>query len=75
MGIKSPIFLERNYGDICGPINLPSGKFNYFMVLMDASNRGPHVCLLSSQNLSFAKLLAQIINLRTQFPNYTIKNV
>ena len=33
------------------------------------------MCLLSSQNLAFAKLFAQIIKLRAQFPNYTIKNI
>ena len=34
-----------------------------------------HVCLLSSRNLAFVKLLAQIIKLRTQFFYYTIKNI
>ena len=34
-----------------------------------------HVCLVSSQSLAFAKLLAQIIKLRVQFPDYTIKNI
>ncbi|XP_047264623.1 uncharacterized protein LOC124896826 [Capsicum annuum] len=31
------------------------------------------MCLLSSHNLAFAKLLAQIIRLRAQFPDYPIK--
>ena len=31
------------------------------------------MCLLSSRNLAFVKLLTQIIRLRAQFPNYPIK--
>ena len=42
------------------------------MVLIDASSKWSHVCLLSSRNLAFAKLLAQIIRLRTHFPNNQI---
>ena len=45
------------------------------MVLIDASNKWSHVSLLSSRNLVFAKLLAQITKLRAQFSNYTIKNI
>ncbi|KAL0551518.1 hypothetical protein IC582_010607 [Cucumis melo] len=52
--VESPTFLERIHGDICGPINPPSGSFRYFMVLIDASSRWSHVCLLSSRNLAFA---------------------
>ena len=43
-----PQFLERIQGDICGPIDPPSGPFRYFMVLVDASTRWSHVCLLST---------------------------
>lgn len=75
VGIESPAFLERIHGDICGPIHPPSGLFRYFMVLIDASSRWSHVCLLSSRNLAFAKLLAQIIQLRAQFPDYPIKAI
>jgi hypothetical protein len=39
-------FLERIQGDICGPITPTSGLFRYFMVLIDASTRWSHVCLL-----------------------------
>jgi hypothetical protein len=39
-------FLERIQGDICGPIQPLSGPFGYFMVLIDASTRWSHVCLL-----------------------------
>ena len=45
------------------------------MVLIDASNRWSHVSLLSSRNLAFARLLAQIIKLRAQFSDYTIKTI
>ena len=72
---ESPAFLERIQGDICGPINPPSGPFRYFMVLIDASTRWSHVCLLSSRNVVFARLLAQIIRLITQFPDHPIKTI
>ena len=36
---KSPAFLKRIQGDICGPIHPPSGPFRYFMVLIDVSTR------------------------------------
>lgn len=75
IGIESPAFLERIQGDICGPINPPSGPFRYFIVLIDASSIWSHVCLLSSRNLAFARSLAQIIKLRTQFPDYVIKKI
>ena len=45
------------------------------MVLIDASSRWSHVCLLSSRNLAFARLLAQIIKLREHIPDYAIKNI
>ena len=75
IAIESPIFLERIQGDICRPINPPSGPFRYFMVLIDASTRWSHVSLLSSRNNAFAKLLAQIIQLKNHFPDYTIKSI
>ena len=43
------------------------------MVLVDASSRWSHVCLLSTRNVAFARLLAQIIRLRAHFPNHLIK--
>ena len=61
---ESPAFLERIQGDICGSIHPPSGHFHYFMVLIDPSTRWSHVCLPSSRNVAFARLLAQIIRLR-----------
>jgi transposase InsO family protein len=45
------------------------------MVLIDASTRWSHVCLLSIQNVAFARLFAQIIRLRAQFPDYPIKKI
>ena len=61
---ESPAFLERIQGDICGSIHPPSRPFRYFMVLIDASTRWSHVCLIYSRNVAFARLLAQIIQLR-----------
>ena len=75
VNIESPQFLERIHGNICGLIHPSSGSFRYFMVLIDASSRWSHVCLLSSRNLAFAKLLAQMIRLRAQFPDYPIKTI
>ena len=72
---ESPAFLERIQGDICGPIHPSSGPFRYFMVLIDASTRWYHVCLLSSRNVAFARLLAQIIRLRAQFLDHPIKTI
>ena len=45
------------------------------MVLIDASTRLSHVCLLSIRNVGFARLLAQMIKLRAQFPDYPIKTI
>lgn len=72
---ESPMFLERIQGDICGPITPPCGPFRYFMVLIDASTRWSHVSLLSTRNVAFARLLAQIIKLRAHFPDHAIKRI
>ncbi|KAJ1287825.1 hypothetical protein BS78_02G040500 [Paspalum vaginatum] len=53
-----PTFLERIQGDICGPIQPLLGPFQYFMVLIDASSKWLHVCLLSTRNHAFAKLIS-----------------
>ena len=63
IGTESFGFMECIHGDICGPIQPPSGPFRYFMVLIDASTIWSHVCLLSTCNLPFARLLAQLIRL------------
>ncbi|XP_070039491.1 uncharacterized protein [Nicotiana tomentosiformis] len=75
VGVESPAFLERIQGDICGPIHPPCGPFRYYMFLIDASTRWSHVCLLSTRNLAFARLLAQLIRLRAQFSDYAIKTL
>ena len=72
---ESPMFLERIQVDICGPIHLPCGPFIYFMVLINVCSRWSHVCLLLTRNIAFARLLAEIIKLRAQFPDYIIKRV
>ena len=63
----SPAFLEHIQGDISGPIHPPSEPFRYFIVLIYASTRWSHVCLISSRNVAFATLLAQIIWFKAQF--------
>ncbi|KAM1984386.1 hypothetical protein TB1_011753 [Malus domestica] len=45
------------------------------MVLVDASTRWSHVCLLSTKNDAFSKLLAQVIKLRAHHPDYPIKYI
>ena len=45
------------------------------MILIYASPRWSHVCLLFTRNVAFARLLAQIIKLRAQFPDYPIKTI
>ena len=75
VGFESPSFLERIHGDVCGPIHPACGPFKYFMVLIDASMRWSHVCLLSTHNVTFARLLAQIIKLMAQFLEYAIKKI
>ncbi|KAF3633847.1 Expansin-A13 [Capsicum annuum] len=64
VGIESPAFLESIQGDICGPIHPLCGPFKYYMVFIDASTIWSHVCLLSTRNMAFARLLAQIIRIK-----------
>ena len=45
------------------------------MILIDASTRWSHVCLLSTRNVAFARLIAQIIRLRVQFSDSPIKTI
>ena len=71
----SPAFLKCIKGDICGHIHPPCGPFHYFMVLIDASTRWSHVGLLSSRNVAFARLLAQIIQFKAQFLDHPIKTI
>jgi hypothetical protein len=68
-------FLERIQGDISGPITPLSGPFRYFMVPIDASARWSHMCLLSTHNHAFAKLITQIIRLRENYLEHQIKSI
>ncbi|KAM2731492.1 hypothetical protein EV2_035147 [Malus domestica] len=70
-----PIFLQRIQGHICGSIHPPCAPFRCFMVLVDASTRWPYVCLLSTMNAAFSKLLDQVIKLKAHHPNYLIKSI
>ena len=70
-----PIFLQQIQGDICGLIQPPCEPFRYFMVLVDASTRWSHVCLLSTRNAAFSKLLAQVIKLKAHYRDYPIKSI
>ncbi|KAM1077779.1 hypothetical protein ACFX19_025523 [Malus domestica] len=45
------------------------------MVVVDASTYWSHVCLLSTRNTAFSKLLAQIIKLRAHHLDYSIKSI
>jgi transposase InsO family protein len=72
---KSLKFLERIQGDICGPIQPLYGPFRYFMVLIDASTRWSHVCILSTRNHAFAKIIAQIIKLQANYPEHQIQSI
>jgi len=75
LNVESLGFRKRIQGDIYGPIHPLSGPFRYFMVLIDASTRWSHVCLLSTRNHAFAKLIAQIIRLRASFSENRIKAI
>jgi hypothetical protein len=68
-------FFERIYGDICGPIQPTGGPLMYFMVLIDASTRWSHVCLLSTRNHAFGTIIAQVIRLKASFPKNRIQSI
>ena len=53
VGYETLAFSKRIQGDICEPIHPSCGLFKYFMILIDASTRWSHVCLLSTRNLTF----------------------
>ena len=72
---ESIVFLERIKGNIYRPIHPPYRPFRYFMILIDVSTRWSHVCLISTLNVTFARLLAQMIKLQAQFPNDLIKTI
>jgi hypothetical protein len=68
-------FFEYIQGDICGPIQPLCGPFRYFVVLIDASTRWSHVCLLSTRNHAFVKFMMQVISLKVNYPEYRIKSI
>jgi hypothetical protein len=68
-------FLNRIQGDICGLIQPLCEPFRYFMVLIDASTRLSHVCLLSTRNHAFAKFMMQAIRLKANFSKHQIQSV
>jgi hypothetical protein len=45
------------------------------MVLIDASTRWSHVCLLSTRNHAFAKIMSPIIKLKANFPEHRINSI
>jgi transposase InsO family protein len=45
------------------------------MVLIDASTRWSHVCILSTRNHAFAKIIAQIIKLQANYPEHQIQSI
>ena len=45
------------------------------MVLIDASTRWSHVCLLSTRNHAFAKIMRQVIKLQAHYPESKIKTI
>jgi protein tyrosine phosphatase len=45
------------------------------MVLIDASTRWSHVCLLSTRNHVFAKFMIQVIRLKANYHEYRLQSV
>jgi hypothetical protein len=45
------------------------------MVLIDASTRWSHVCLLLTRNHAFTKFMMQVIRLKTNYPEYRLQSV
>jgi hypothetical protein len=68
-------FFERIQGDICGPIQPISGSFMYFMVLIDTTTTWSHICLLSTRNHAFVKIMVQVIRLKASFPRNRIQSI
>ena len=50
-------------------------SISILMVLMDVSCRWSHVCLLSTRNVTFTRLLAHIIKLKAHFTKHNIKSI
>lgn len=75
VGHEYPLFSQRIQGDIRDQSIHLVDHFVIFIILIDASKRWTQVCLLSTSNIIFARLIAQIIRLRAQFPYYPIKTM
>jgi hypothetical protein len=45
------------------------------MVLIDTSTRWLHMCLLSTKNHAFAKIMAQVIRLKAKFSENQIHSI
>jgi transposase InsO family protein len=45
------------------------------MVLIDASTQWSHVCLLSTRNHAFAKIMKEVIKLQAHYPESPIKSI
>jgi IS30 family transposase len=45
------------------------------MVLIDASTRWSHVCLLSTRNHTFAKIMSQLIQLKAHYSEHRIRSI
>jgi hypothetical protein len=45
------------------------------MDLIDASTRWSHVCLLSTKNHAFTKIMSQIIQLKAHYPEHRIQSI
>jgi hypothetical protein len=73
--VEPLMFIGRIQGDICDPIQPLSGLFSYFMVLIDTSTRWFHMCLLSTRNHAFAKIMSQIIRLKSIFLEHRIQSI
>lgn len=72
---KIPNFLEQINADVCGPIDPPSGPFRFFLVIIDSSTKWIQVSLLATRNSVFARIIANILKLRAQFPDNPIKTL
>jgi hypothetical protein len=66
-------FLEQLTADVCGSIEPASGPFGFFLAIGDSSSKWSQISLLSTRNLVFARILANILKLRAQFPEYPIQ--
>jgi hypothetical protein len=45
------------------------------MVLINTSTQWSHVCLLSTRNHAFAKIMARVIRLKANFPEHHIQSI